>query len=479
MKKFILVSFFLPLTLSFLTIPFFAAEKRFSDSVNVRKLLFLNDNNWDSLVNKKSSFFNDDFGLVVVNRPPKFFDKLFFENDILLNIKNWNDKKTILSSYKLSQKGNNYQLYETSSKNLDITKKILEMIGFSDFDYFMIFYKKDQMLEQKKVVIDENFSETFTYGKISYLFNHNKELLEVKIYYQDNNNSYLYFDSLKAGKFDVYLFGKIYKRNLTHNLKFDSLKILDLNTILSLIKENHLENETLIEKNDKSLKEEFINKIVKQSLKYNYVDDGARNELGEFVYISNGLAQKESKIGFNCSGFVKDVVDNYIRYKKGDFKWLTIEELSERRTFERKSSSYTFYDRQLDPYFGLDWVKNIVEKINYQFNMVEEKSEIYTYDKYSNIYENEEYDFDDLKEILFRAGQSDNNYFYIVVFNKFRALPPSVPSYYHMAIVLTYFENNHFYTRVFESGEETSFSNLVKLHSNEKVVIFRVPIFEL
>ncbi|HOV13721.1 MAG TPA: hypothetical protein PK771_05515, partial [Spirochaetota bacterium] len=246
--------------------------------------------------------------------------------------------------------------------------------------------------------------------------------------------------------------------------------------ILNLFLEHNIEKETLVERNDKEIKERFINEIIKKSLGFSYVEDGARNELGEFVHIGNNKLQNEKKYGFNCSGFVKDVVDNYIKYKLNDFKWLPIAELTVKRTEERKVTTYSFYENQLDPYFGLDWTKNLIDKINSLCGYTEENAEIYKSDKYSNIYENGEYDFSDLKEVLFRAQQSDSKYFYILVFNKFKVSPPSIPSFYHMAIAVPYFKNNHFYIRVFESGEETSFLNLSKIHSNEKVAIFRVPI---
>ncbi|HOV13878.1 MAG TPA: hypothetical protein PK771_06310, partial [Spirochaetota bacterium] len=216
MKKFILISLFFILTVTSIL----SAENIGNDTVNIRKLFFLNETNWDSYLGKKSSFLDNKFALISIDLPPKFIDKTVFENDIILNITNEKEKTFIKSSYKLNEVTDRYQLNQNlSNKLLNNLKNILKNINFTDFDYFMIFYKKIPELEKKTVGIDENFSETFTYGKISYLFNKKRDLLEVKLYYQENNNSFLYFDNTKINTFDVYLFGKIYKKGLNYNLK--------------------------------------------------------------------------------------------------------------------------------------------------------------------------------------------------------------------------------------------------------------------
>ena len=39
-----------------------------------------------------------------------------------------------------------------------------------------------------------------------------------------------------------------------------------------------------------------------------------------------------------------------------------------------------------------------------------------------------------------------------------------IPEYYHISVLVPYFKGKHFYLRVFESAEETSFENLVNIH---------------
>lgn len=473
MKKFILINFCLVFFVSLS----FSSQRLGYDTVNVRKLFFNNEDKWDSYMGKKNSFFNDAFGTICLTVPPKFFDKKYFEEDLILNLKISKEKKDLIAAYEYKEDIGKYFLKESkTNREKNNLKNILQKIGFKDFDYFLIFYKKDTLLEKRYPNNDENFSSTFTFGKMSYLLDYKKNLREVKVYFQDNNNSYIYFDSDYDRRFDVYLFGKPYKKGLTHTLKFDSLKIIDLDAILAVIEENDIERETLVNKDDKKIKEEFIDEIITPALGFAYVKDGARNHIGEFVYISNGKLQSEKKIGFNCSGFVKEIADNYIRYKKPDFKRLSIEELSIKLSGQREETTYAFYEEKYDPYFGLDWTKNIIEKINEYSGFIEEKAILYTEDEYAPVFENGEYNFKDIKEIIFRDQQKDSNYFYIVVFNKFKVTPPSLPSFYHISIIVPYFEKRHFYLRVFESGVETAFPNLIKKHSGEKIAIFKIPL---
>ena len=111
------------------------------------------------------------------------------------------------------------------------------------------------------------------------------------------------------------------------------------------------------------LKKKFIDKIISPSLGYKYIDDGARDEFGKFVYIKNDNEQKTYEQGFNCCGFDKDVADNYIRLINPDFRYLKIPTLKTKRENEREKIAFQYYDLDYNPFFGLDWGKNLADKI--------------------------------------------------------------------------------------------------------------------
>lgn len=322
--------------------------------------------------------------------------------------------------------------------------------------------------------------EDNTYGRFQYKFDIDKELLEAAIFFQNDKTSFLLFKKNNPGKFDIILFGKIYKRNLPYYFPFDSLKTISLYNILSLLEDNKLQNEALITKDDSTIKEKLISKIILPSVGFKYVDDGARDEFGNFIYIENENDQKTNEQGFNCSGFIKDIADNYIRLINPDFRYLNIPDLKKERTNERENIAFQYYDLDYDPFFGLDWAKNISDKINQLCNYNVIRAEEYNKDNYVIHQKYRGYDIDNLKEILFRDQQNDSTNFYILVFNRLRIEKPVVPEYYHLAIVVPYFNDKHFYLRVFESSYETDFtriSNLTKDKSREeKIVIIKVPV---
>ena len=217
----------------------------------------------------------------------------------------------------------------------------------------MLFYPADKLK-----------SGIYSYGAIRYKFNKNKKLLKVKVYYQKQENSYLLFDTDKSGKFDIFLFGKIYRKNIPYYFPIDSLKYLSLNKILSLLKYDEIYKDIIIKKDDSSLKIKFIQKIIMPSLGLKFVDDGAKDEFGKYVYILSEKMQQKHEQGVNCSGFVKEIAENYIRLYNPLFKGLKISDIKHRRAGQRKNISYQYYDLEYDPFFGLDWAKNIADKIN-------------------------------------------------------------------------------------------------------------------
>lgn len=319
-----------------------------------------------------------------------------------------------------------------------------------------------------------------SFGRFQYRFNRFKELLDVAVFFQNEKTSFLFFSNKKPGKFDVYLFGKLYRKDLPYYFSFDSLKIISLYQILSLLENAKIDKEILITKDDLATKQKFINKVILPSTKYKYVDDGARDEFGKFVYIENDNEQKQTEQGFNCSGFAKDIVDNYIRLINPDFRYLKISDLKEKREYERKNIAYQYHDLDYNPFFGLDWGKNLADKINQICNYDVIKAEEYDKDKYLIYQKYRGYNVSDLKDILFRDQQNDSTNFYLLIFNRLREQKPVVPEYYHIAVIVPYFKDKKFYLRVFESSTETSYDRIIKLSNDndkdEKVAIIKIPI---
>lgn len=424
----------------------FCIEYSLIDSVNIRKLFFYNENNWDKFVNTIRTYDNNTVGFICIRNIPEEIEKTTFEN-ILKNL-NDNDKLFLSNFYEENNKI--YKILEfIRTEDIKKIDSIFKSLNFNEYDYLMYFY-----------TIGKNDKQNF-YARLFYQFNHKKEFIKCRFYFQESSNSYLLFSKNKPNRFNVILDGKKYREDLFYYFDFESLKYLSRDSFLYLIRENKIDSEILVDKDDIGIKNKLIEKIIIPSLNPNYNDDGAINEFGEYIFIKTEELQKGDKKGVNCSGFLKDVADNYIRLRNPHFKWMKISDLKRRRIEERINETYQRYEEQYDPFFGLDWTKNIIDNINsyYNYNII--KCEELKNDKYAVYLENRGYYFDELKEILLRDQKKDSNYFYVIVFNKLRDTKPMIPTFYHIAILVPYFNNNKFDIRVFESGEETSLNKMV------------------
>ncbi|MCL2609380.1 MAG: hypothetical protein FWD94_05700, partial [Treponema sp.] len=87
-----------------------------------------------------------------------------------------------------------------------------------------------------------------------------------------------------------------------------------------------------------------------------YAPDGAMDSEGNFVLITSGLPQEEDGAGLSHSGFAKWVVDGMLRPVSGER--LDIADLTV--PFGGRGSSFTRpFEHTRDPFFGLDWIRNL------------------------------------------------------------------------------------------------------------------------
>jgi hypothetical protein len=103
---------------------------------------------------------------------------------------------------------------------------------------------------------------------------------------------------------------------------------------------------------------ELIKKVRAELPGLEFTDDGALDENGRYVYIDSLSPQNaaENSGGLNCSGFAKWFVDGLLYPVTG--RLLPIAPLKE-ATVKSGSSLAANYAGSRDPYFGLDWTRNL------------------------------------------------------------------------------------------------------------------------
>jgi hypothetical protein len=91
-----------------------------------------------------------------------------------------------------------------------------------------------------------------------------------------------------------------------------------------------------------------------------YGDDGALDAGGKPVYIATGLPQVEPA-GLNCSGFASWIADGFYKPLTGEL--LDPKALATRHLNDRATPAAYRFEEELDPYFGLDWTRNIAKAL--------------------------------------------------------------------------------------------------------------------
>ncbi len=223
-----------------------------------------------------------------------------------------------------------------------------------------------------------------------------------------------------------------------------------------------------------------------------YEDDGAFDEGGLPVYIETGAPQKGT-VGLNCSGFAKWIVDGLLRPETG--RRLSIAPLIE-PTENRGSSFSEPYEDELDPYFGLDWTRNLAaaawkvlrgssaatpDEYNVQASAVValrssggDGARARAYPDYS---EDSGFAIEGLEAVLYALAIDEPGYLYLASVNMDLGSRPRLRRHFHVAALVPYFdEEGRFKVALFESAAETKLSSFVARYPSGMVHLVRIPL---
>jgi hypothetical protein len=258
----------------------------------------------------------------------------------------------------------------------------------------------------------------------------------------------------------------------------------------------------------------FINAVRSKLPELSYLEDGALDENGSYVFINTLKAQDLQKAGsrggLNCSGFAKWVVDGILRPQTG--QRLSIAPLKE--PFGDRGNSFTdIWEEKRDPFFGLDWCRNLasiagtqlrsppfgildeIEVQHWPFSQVlirgtgsqavsqTRGSTVYSYPGYLR---NAGFGIEGLHPLLYTLAIDEPGRIYLAAVNNEITAPvtpdnprglPIIRQYYHIAVLVPYFsEQGVFQVAVFESAEETSFARFKARYPGQFANLVRIPI---
>jgi len=309
----------------------------------------------------------------------------------------------------------------------------------------------------------------------------------IRIFLRSDPYTYIQFRPFTSDKcyMDVVLYEAYIVRSLPLPVTLDRLYTMQLNDVLNLAGNQFPRRYFEPKPDDYRLQRQFIAKVREKikGQKLVFADDGAIDQAGKYVYINTGLEQKGQQ-GLNCSGFAKWLVDGILKPITGER--LEIPPL--KKPFGQRGSSYTDLWEKEDPFFGLDWIRNLastawskllnspvfgnideIEVRNDPFSQMtlrtrNNKTEY----SYPGFLTDAGYGVEGLQALLYTLAIDEPGKFYLGAVNN-EGGPPATPDnpkgqprmrrYFHIVAFFPYFnENGVFHIDVFESAEETSFT---------------------
>jgi hypothetical protein len=207
-------------------------------------------------------------------------------------------------------------------------------------------------------------------------------------------------------------------------------------------------------------------------------DDGALDEEGRFVRIADGSSQGPDG-GLNCSGFAKWVVDGFYGPLSGG-RSLSLEELKHKHLKLRGNRWSLGYEQARDPYFGLDWARNLalaLARANGQDSGGVESSDV-RHLEFLEYREDVGYPVEELELALFLAAARAPGGFYLGSLNREMAGLPGQPvlrQHYHLAVFFPYFTTGgEFRVAVFDLTRESSLAGLARRFAGHFVHLQRL-----
>ena len=234
-----------------------------------------------------------------------------------------------------------------------------------------------------------------------------------------------------------------------------------------------------------------------------YADDGALDTDGNPVRIATGEAQTEPT-GMNCSGFAAWIADGFYRPLTG--KLLDPKALAARHVEARPTRAAEPYEERLDPFFGLDWTRNIAKALldarapARPHGLAESDVRISAfalvapsgaspkgssaaavngnaaYQPYPAYQADLGYETSGLKALLYVLALREPGSIYLAsVARKSGGLIPGLSRHYHVAVLAPYFEESgEFKVAAFESDVETSVEAIMSRVPKDYIHLVRV-----
>ncbi len=322
-------------------------------------------------------------------------------------------------------------------------------------------------------------------GEGNYIIKRNIDdgrFVQVKIFYRNHPGCFLrIFPEGDRSSMDIYLFDIPVYKNIALPLDFRTLLTEPFERILRLSKHS-VDWDLLLYRGqaEADRQQELLVKAIRASLPgLGDAEDGAMDADGKFVLISTGEMQAEQ--GFNCSGFSKWVVDGFVFPQT--FRLMDIEMLTQKHLAYRGNRWSLRYEEERDPYFGLDWSRNLAMQ-HYRIQMGLPVTESMQSDperfdvrelQFLSYREDIGFPVEELELLLFLETRQNPGHFYLGSINREYGENPVLRQHFHLVVLFPFFtEKGQFRVVVFERGVESTQQSLQKRFGKNFIHLVRL-----
>jgi hypothetical protein len=325
----------------------------------------------------------------------------------------------------------------------------------------------------------------------------------IRIFLRSDYNTYVQFRPFSADKcqMDVVLYDAYIVRSLPLPVSMERLYTMQLTEVIKIAGDKFPRKYFEPNPADYRSQRQLIARVRERLPELNFADDGAIDTAGRYVYINTGLEQ-QGQPGLNCSGFTKWLIDGILRPITGER--LEISPL--KAPFGDRGSSFTeLWEERRDPFFGLDWVRNLASRAGAtlyapafgSLKEIEVRGEPFSQliirsrngssiQSYPGFLENAGYSIEGLIPLLYTLAIDEPGRFYLAAVNNEIGPPtsesnprgtPRMRQYFHVAALVPFFtENGVFQVAVFESAAETTLNAFRNRYPGHCVSLVRVPV---
>jgi hypothetical protein len=305
----------------------------------------------------------------------------------------------------------------------------------------------------------------------------NGRFLQMKVFLRDREDCFVrLFPRDGRSSLDVYFYGHRLYQQVMLPLSFDTLLFAPFRQVMRLTA-TAVDWPLLLyrgERDPDSRVEAVLERIRPLLSELPDLDDGAMDEAGRFVRISDGVEVEAG--GFNCSGFAKWVTDGFYYPLTG--RLLDPVALKEKHLSLRGNRWSERHEEERDPYFGLDWSRNLAVLLaNARAPQLHRGPEAMDVREVPFLRYTEDigYAVGELELLLYLESREHPGFFYIGSLNRDTGTEPVLRQHFHLVVLFPYFDGGgSFRVAVLERNRETSLDELMKRNPNDYIHLVRL-----